>query len=209
MNIQPIVEGYGEVDAVPVLLRRLLNDAGVFTIQINSPIRKRRTELADEDQIRKLVCLARLQENCGAILILFDSDDDCPAHLGPQVQDWAQAAAIGLPCEVVLAHREFESWFLAAIESLRGKRGVRDDAQSHPDPETPRDAKGQLQQQLSKGRSYSETADQSAMTANFDLAMTYGKCRSFRRMVKAFSQLVEGLGETLPSPWPPANWLQG
>ena len=31
-----------------------------------------------QSELRKRVRLARLREGCGAILIVFDSDDDCP-----------------------------------------------------------------------------------------------------------------------------------
>jgi len=207
MKIQPIVEGHGEVGAVPELIRRLRNEAQAYNLDVNQPIRKSRTELTDETQLRRAVRLARKLEGCDAILILFDSDDDCPRGKGPEVQVWAREEARELPCVVVLANREFEAWFLAAIESLRGTRGIRADAQSHHDPESPRDAKGELERRLVKGRSYSETGDQPALAATFDFAAAHRRCRSFRRMVKAFSELVVALGETLPTPWPPADWL--
>lgn len=116
-----------------------------------------------------------MQPNCGAVLILFDGDDDCPADLGPTVQTWATAAAAGTPCHVVLAHREYEAWFLAAIESLRGRRGVRDDAEHHPDPERPRGAKEQLEARMQPGATYLETTDQPALSALFSTA---GRLRS-------------------------------
>src|SRR5438309_1061296 len=134
MNIQPVVEGHGEVPAVPVLLRRLRDTAQAYAIDVNPPIRKKRGELVDEGRLRNAVRVARKQEDCAAILILFDSDDDAPCQLGPRVQAWAQDEAGQTPCLVVLAHREYEAWFLAAIESLRGVRGIRADAVSHPDP---------------------------------------------------------------------------
>jgi hypothetical protein len=205
MNIQPVVEGHAEVAAVPVLLRRQRDAAPAYEIDINPPIRKKRGELVDESQLRKAVRLALKQEACGAILVLFDSDDDAPCELGPQIQAWAQDEAGQTPCAVVLAHREYEAWFLAAIESLRGLRGVRAEAESHPDPEAPRGAKGQLEQRLADGRSYSETTDQAAFTAKFDMAQTYRRCRSFRRMVRAFGLLVAGMGMP-PANWPPPAW---
>ncbi len=205
MNIPPIVEGHGEVGAVPELIRRLRNEAQAYALNVNPPIRKRRPELVDETQLRKAVRLARKQEGCAAILILFDSDDDRPCEMGPQVQSWARDEAGELPCVVVLAHREYEAWYLAAIESLRGTRGVRADAESHPDPESPRGAKGQLELRLVEGRSYSETADQTAMTARFDMAQAYRRCRSFRRMVRAFGLIAADLG-VRPNHWPPAAW---
>lgn len=55
MNIQPIVEGYGDVEAVPVLLRRLRDLCGAYRIDVNRPIRRTRSELAREDTLRKSV----------------------------------------------------------------------------------------------------------------------------------------------------------
>src|SRR2546428_3266822 len=102
MNIQPIVEGQGEVQAVPVLLRRLRDSAQAFELEVNAPIRKPRSELVRESPLRKVVRLALKQPNCAAILILFDSDDDCPRELAPRIEDWAQHEAGHKPCAVVL-----------------------------------------------------------------------------------------------------------
>jgi hypothetical protein len=145
MNIQAIVEGHGEVNAVPELLRRLRNEAHAYQLDVNPPIRKKRSELVDEAQFRRALLLARKQEDCAAILILFDSDDDYPKTLAPTIQAWAQSAAGQVPCAVVMAHREYEAWFLTSIESLRGVRGIRPDAVSHDDPEGPRGAKSHLE----------------------------------------------------------------
>jgi hypothetical protein len=205
MSIQPIVEGYGEVAAVPVLLRRLRDEAQAFVLKVNPPIRRKRWEFANEAAVRKAVRLALLQPECDAILILFDSDDDCPKELAPRIHDWARAEAGPTPCAVVMAHREYEAWFLAAIESLRGRRGIRLDANSHPSPESPRAAKGLLEERMIPGRSYHETADQAALTALFDMASAFTRCRSFRRMVTAFGVLVAGAGAALTK-WPPDEW---
>src|SRR5262249_43178936 len=123
--IQPIVEGHGEVEAVPLLLRRLQAELGTYTFQIARPIRRKRSELITEEQVRRSVRLALGTPECAGVLVIFDSDDDCPREFGPMVKGWAQAEAGNIPCEVVLAHREYEAWFIAAVESLRGYRGVR------------------------------------------------------------------------------------
>jgi hypothetical protein len=86
---------------------------------------------------------------------------------------------------------------------LRGTRGIRDDAESHDNPETPRGAKEQVEERMTERRSYSESVDQAALTAMFDMAVTYRACRSFRRMVKAFTEIIVALGVDLPNPWPP------
>ncbi len=208
MRIQPIVEGHGEVTALPVLLRRFRDEAGAYGFEINQAIRRHRTDFLTEEAMRTAVRLALVQDDCRAILILFDGDDDCPRTLAPTVEAWAQDEAGLVPCAVVIAHREYEAWFLAAIESLRGRRGIRANAESHPDPEAPRDAKGKLEERMEAGLSYSQTLDQVALTALFDMAPAYRACRSFRRMVRAFELLVTGIGIELTA-WPPAGWQEG
>jgi hypothetical protein len=203
--IQPIV-GYGEVDAVPVLLRRLQGEIAAYGFNISRPIRRKRSELSTEEQLRRSVRLALGTPACCGILILFDSDDACPKELGPAVQNWAQSEAGEIKCEVVLAHREYEAWFIAAIESLRGIRDVRLDATSHPTPETVRDCKGTLEEAMQMNSSYSPRVDQVAFTSQFDLKQAYKACRSFRRMTRAFGNLALAAGVELPV-WPPNAWL--
>lgn len=206
MIIQPIVEGHGEIEAVPVLLRRLQIALGVYTFQIARPIRRKRSELATEEQVRRSVRLALGTPECGAILVMLDSDDACPRDFAPMVQNWAQTEAGPVQCEVVLPHREYEAWFIAAIESIRGLRGVRLDAVSHPTPEQVRNCKGALEERMEVGASYSPRVDQAAFTAQFDLRQAYVCCRSFRRLIKAFRQLAQATGAELPA-WPPPAWL--
>lgn len=206
MKIQPIVEGHGDVRALPVLLRRLMAEGQVWEIGVGRPIRRRRDQLVRENEIKRTVELARIQPDCAAILILFDGNSDCPAELGPAVQAWAQAAARGVPCRVVLAHREYEAWFLATIESLRGYRGVRDDAQPHPNPEEPRGAKRQLEARMCANASYLETTDQPAFSANFSLPDAYHRSRSFRKLTCAFGFLARSMGQELEA-WPPPAWI--
>jgi hypothetical protein len=112
-----------------------------------------------------------IKQDCQAILLILDGDrkNDCPKNQAPEILRWAQAEAAGTACAVVMAYREYEAWFLASIESLRGKRGIRDDATSHPEPEAPRGAKGHLELRMEDGRSYHGTADQPALTAEFDM----------------------------------------
>ena len=165
--------GHGDEQALPVLLRRLRDEAEVWGVDVGRSIRRPRARLVDEAGVRQAVRLALAQRDCGAVLILFDGDDDCPAELGPTVQAWAAEVAADTPCRVVLAHREYEAWFLAAIESLRGCRGVLIDAEPHPDPERPRGAKEQLEARMQPGASYLETTDQPAFSAVFSLPDAY------------------------------------
>lgn len=208
MTIQSIVEGHGDVAALPVLLRRLVNESGIEGVSVGRPIRRPRARLVDEEGTRQAVRLALVQPDCCAVLILFDGDDDCPADLGTTVQEWATAAAKGIPCRVVLAHREYEAWFLAAIESLRGHRGVMNDAEPHPAPERPRGAKEQLEARMQPGASYLETTDQPAFSALFSLPDAYRRSRSFRKLADSFANLVRAMEHDVDA-WPPPAWTDG
>lgn len=192
MRIQPIVEGHAEVEALPVLLRRLRDEIQAFTVEFLRPIRRKRSELVLEQPLRNAVRLALLKPECRAILIVFDGDDDCPAQLAPVVQGWAQSEAGAIPCAVVIAHREYEAWFLATL------------MEPHPAPETVRDAKGELADRLQGG--YLPTVDQPSLSATFNMSGAYPRCRSFRKLVAAFGELVQGLGVTVPA-WPPPAWV--
>lgn len=203
--IQPIVEGHGEVEAVPVLLRRFVAEAGVFDVRIGTPIRRRRPELVREDSLRRAVELARRQPGCSAILVLFDGDDDCPRALAPTIERWASDAAAGVPCAVVMAHREYEAWFLAAIESLVGPVGLPEGAPRWGDPEAPRDAKGLLERAMFATSGYHARVDQPSLTARFDLSSAYRRSRSFRRMTGAFGSLLRARGTNIAA-WPPEQW---
>ncbi|HEX5443824.1 MAG TPA: DUF4276 family protein [Pirellulales bacterium] len=205
MPIYPIVEGSGEITAVPVLLRRLRDASEIYTIDIGKPIQRKRSELVQEASLRRAVALALLKPACEAVLILFDADNDCPKALAPKLCQWAQAEARTIPCAVVLANREYEAWFLASLESLRGHRGIRADAQSFIDPESRRGAKEQLRSHMAPGKSYQETTDQAAMSQLFDMRLTFSRSRSFRGLVKAFGELTSAMGHRLDQ-WPPMNW---
>ena len=203
MIIVPIVEGHGEVQAVPTLLRRLVGVAEAWAdVRIGRPIRCKRSQLVDETQLRKRVRLARRREHRNTVLIIFDSDDDCPVELAERVRGWVAAEA-GPYCEVVLAKCEYEAWFLATIESLRTHSDVMDDAEPHPHPELPRDAKGRLGALMRT--SYSETVHQAAFSDMFCMAAAYARCRSFRKLTSSFGRLIERAGVHLPA-WPPPAW---
>lgn len=206
MMVVPIVEGHGDAAAVPVLLRRLVDAAKAWdAVRIGQPIRCKRGQLVDQAELTKRVRLARLRKDCSAILILFDSDDDCPVELAARVREWAVAQAGPVCCEVVLAKREYEAWFLAAVESLRAHHSVKSDARSHPNPESPRSAKGRLEAMMHI--SYSERTHQPAFSAIFCMAAAYARCRSFRKLISSFGRLMDGLGVRPPA-WPPLAWRE-
>lgn len=207
MKVYLIVEGHGEVAAAPILMRRLLWEfAQVHQVGVGSPvIRRTQSQLRREAGVTDAVRLALAQPDCAAVLVLFDGEDDCPVHLAAKVRMWARAAAGPVPCEVVIAYREYETWLLAAVESLRGQCRIAADANAPADPASKRDAKGELETFMPPGASYSPTIHQQKLTAVFDPSLAYQRNRSFRKMTKAVGDLLHGLGHPV-KPWPPAGW---
>lgn len=190
----PIVEGHAEVEAVPVLMRRLLAQAGGYGVEIARPVRVKRYKVVRPGELERALELARRRpQGCDAVLLLLDADDDCPKEIAPALLERARKAGADLPVAVVLAKSEFETWFLASLESLRGVRGIVDTAAPPPDPEEIRDAKGTLSQHMAHNRSYVEVDDQPALANRFDLALARQRCPSFEKFVRAVHEILESV----------------
>src|SRR4030042_5362988 len=173
VRIAAIVEGHGECEAVPILIRRIAEtiDPG-FVPRVLPPLRVPASRLLKEGEIERSVGLAaRKLQGRGGIVIIVDCDweDGCPAEDGPMLLKRSVAARGDLPIAVVLAKREFEAWFLAAADSLRGKSGLPGDLESPAYPESIRGAKEWLTEKMPPGRAYAETTDQPTFTAIFDM----------------------------------------
>ena len=201
VQIRCIVEGHGEVEAVPILIRRIA--ASLYPellIETPPPIRIPRNKVVKEGELENSVELAaRKMGGHGGVFILLDSDDDCPAQLGPELRRRALRARGDLPIAVVLAKHEFESWFLATTESLQGQRGLRNNLHPPNNPEAIRSAKGWLKQRMECGETYRETLDQPALTARFDLdqarhADSFDKC--YRDIVYLLEELRKANNRT-------------
>ena len=196
-KIATIVEGHGEVEAVPILLRRIAERvAPGIALEVPRPIRVKRHQILKAEEMERAVALAagRARPN-GGILVLLDADDDCPADLASGLLHRARQSRSDRPIRVVLAKAEYESWFLAAAASLAGQRGI-DEAASPPvDSEAIRDAKGWLSACMPPGRRYRETLHQAALTARFDLDSAR-TAPSFDKMWRDLASLLGGPGLT-------------
>lgn len=189
-----IVEGHGEREAVPVVIRRLAASLdATLALHIPHPIRIPKSRLLKPGELERAVDLAaRRIAGDGAVLVLLDSDDDCPAQLGPELLQRALSARSDVSLAVVIAKREFESWFLAAADSLRGHRGLAADLGPPPDPEAIRGAKEWLDAHMESGRAYVETLDQPALAARFDLDMAR-RADSFDKCCREITRLLREL----------------
>ena len=209
-RIVPIVEGPGEVEAVPVLLKRLLTEMGRNDIQIENPQNAHGCfNLTKLGGIEKFVENAWTKRNCGAVLVLVDADKQCPLEMAQGFSQRISAIGIRFPVVIAVAKCEYEAWFLASLETIAGV--TLDGGYALPADLTYADevegrvgVKGWITRQLPDGRIYKETAHQASMTKLIDLDRVRQRSRSFRRLCHALEQAVnaidQGLAIVTPEP---------
>lgn len=197
IEIAVIVEGHGECEAVPILVRRIAQEiASDFVPRVLPPFRVPASRLIKRGEIERTVEFAgRKLQGQGGIVVILDCDWSgcCPAKEGPRLLARARVARSDIPITVILAKKEFEAWFIAAAESLRGKRGLAMDLRCPPHPENIRGAKEWLSKKMTTGAGYSETDDQPAFVHEFDMAAAALKADSFDKCYREIRTMLEGL----------------
>jgi len=192
-----IVEGHGDALSLPILMRRIAEvvDPGLG-IKVTTVIRTPRSKLVKPGELERVVELAaRKLARPAAILLLLDADTDCPAELGSSLLHRARTQRGDLPIAAVLAKHEFENWFIAAAESLRGRRGLPQDLTAPQEPESIEAAKAWLSTRMPRHNPYSETIDQPALTAQFNLEMAR-RSGSFDKLHREIERLLDAV--TIP-----------
>jgi len=183
-----VVEGDGDQGAMPVVIRRYLQQHAIFDIAVKKPINaKGRTKLLREGELERFARLASLQTDAVAILVTCDGDKDAACDLGPQVTARCRAAVPHMPIRACLAVREFENWLLASPETLA------------PDPVEPLDdyeAVGAMRFVAAwrAPRKYVKPIHQPAFAAKMDLDLVAARCPSFARLLRCVDELVAEIG---------------
>jgi hypothetical protein len=182
-----IVEGQGDVASVSVIVRRIAAAEGVHDLRI-LVYRVQRYAIVRPGELERAVeRAARSLGGSGGILVVLDADDDLPCQLGPSLATRAATARGDVRTAVVIANREKEAWYLAAVESLRGRRGIPEEAGRPHDAEGIRGAKEWLASAM--GRPYSEVTDQPALSAQFDLNLAREGSPSFDKLWRELCML--------------------
>ena len=193
IRIGCVVEGHGEVESVPALIRRIAQHLDpALVVAVPHPVRATKTKLLKPGELERATQLAALNAGTGGgILVLIDSVEDCPATLGPELLSRVRRARPDLPSAVVLAKSEFESWFLASAASLRGSRRLPRDLEPPDEPESISAAKEWLSKRMVDG-SYASTVDQAALTYALDLVVAR-RAPSFDKCYRDVTGLLETL----------------
>ena len=195
------VEGDGEADAVPVLVKRLLTDRGEWhgILLDEAPFRVGSADKLVKGNFsdwKRFLGASLKRSNVGGVLLIFDGDIEkiggkafCAATVARSLAGAAKDVGAGqtFSVAVVFARQEFETWLIAGVDSLAGQRlpdGRRIDANARApagDLEAgPRDAKGWLRPFVDGG--YKPTRDQAAI----------------RRLESAVTSLIEAIRSDAP-----------
>lgn len=175
-TIAPIVEGHGDVAALPVLLRRIQP-----SLLVARPVRFPRSRLLIDEHLDRAVRIAasNIREK-GAVLLVVDSDDDCAAIRGPEFEERMRRVLPQTMVRAVLAVREFEAWIVGG------------DAQYGVEaPDTAGDLKGRIRDRHGV---YSEAADQPRLTSRIDIERLEKCSRSFRKLSKVVREFIDSAG---------------
>jgi hypothetical protein len=198
-----LVEGDGDVQAVPCLVGRLLTQLpdplqGQLFLD-NAPMRigglHQITGKRQGDLVRHLGNAAK-RPKLGAVLLILDGDADrvedqpfCAVEVARTIAQRASAAGAGtrFSFAAVFLRQEYESLLLSVADQLPGlKSGVTLPAAPE---ETPRDAKGWLHENLADG--YNPTHRQLDLTRAVEDWTPVGSLKCYQRLVHALAELAE------------------
>ena len=191
-RLLPIVEGFGDMEAVPLLVRRLLHEVHLrFDIDV-LPAQRRGEWPKVKREFERFYLSARIED--APILWVLDFDcSECIDHI--HERGWALAEANRIDptgqLELVFMIKEFESVFLWEGTALRHAfPELRSNLALPENPEQIRDAKGWVTSALPKGRAYKPTADQARIAARLPLEEVLALSPSLQRLSAAVAALV-------------------
>lgn len=207
MPFYALVEGYGEVDAAPVLLSRLGSHLGIH-VPWARPRRWKNLHLWEpglggRGGLLRGLELLRGKHDVGGVLVLRDEDDECPREVAPGISTLVADLDLPFRTAVTLLHPEYEVLFLPCLHRMEGLGFPARTRWDGADWEARRDVKGWLTSQLPRGRSYKPTTDQGPMTRHIDFdELAAAEVACFGSLVRAVRFLGGGgpPGRVYPPP---------
>ncbi len=191
-----ILEGPGDRDAVPLVIRNLLYSHEIFdfNVQPNPIIDQNVPKLKRANELERFVRYARYREG-DSVLILLDADENCPKEISEEFA--ARIHDLQVPHNVGLAFFkcEFEVFFLFCLDYIAvqyTEYGWNLDGWNfNDDLEDIVGAKGYISRRMKKGRSYKETRDQAKFSSVLDFDRLRHRSRSFRHFESTLLWLLE------------------
>ena len=123
ITVLPLVEGEGDVEAVPQLLRRIRDSHQRFDVEICRPHRRGdfyRVRRRFDDYLR-----AGLNE-ANRLLWVLDCDDGCPVELARELEALYARNPPSQNCKIKYAFivKEYETLFLAEERAARARLSI-------------------------------------------------------------------------------------
>lgn len=194
-----IVEGDGEVEAAPVLARRVLRELyGIYNWSFETHRRRDIAHLKANQwaNFRRYLEAAFIEGV--PILWMLDCDDGCVIELVREMQTQARNVSIRQPLAFCMWVKEYETMFLYDPACLRQRLAI-PDFQAPVKPDGKRGVKEPLNSQMPSGRCYKERLDQPALSAKVDLGKLQSEYRSFQHFAKSLHWLVH---QNMPDLYP-------
>jgi len=199
-TIVPIVEGPGEVEAAPLLLRRLCERKEYWNIKVDRPINAHGIgNITKVNGLEGYLEVAARRNECNGILVLLDAEGDCSKEVAKNLAERAKQHSPHLSTVVVAAKHHYENWFLGSAETIAGKRGLKQNLELIDNPESIPDPKRWLTDRMVQGKAYRETLDQAPLSQAIDIELVRQRSRSFRRFEHALEQLLDSILSGQPS----------
>lgn len=194
-RLLPIVEGHGEIPAVPILIRNILAAQGIHDVQ---PLPAwRHGEYPSVAKKFDNLFLAAIKENAPILWVMdFDSKDyDCPVKEAQSLLTRADALRPGWPIKIAFLVKEYETLFL--IDEAATRKVFPDiPAQTTfpTNPENIRWAKEWLSKaRPSPGSAYKETVHQAKITAHLNLNLLRARSSDFAHLERAVIALANSV----------------
>jgi hypothetical protein len=183
-HIGLVVEGRGEIQALPLLLRKWLRERGDFRDILGKPVPcNGRANALKLNGIEGKVAVAAARPGCRAVLVVLDGEGDAVCRLGPKLLVRSRTVAGGKPVAIALADVKYESWLIASTETL-DVSGLKYSAT--------RDPVSALEKALLPSK-YIKPVWQPRLTQRIDFGLALPRSRSLKRFLARFDKLLNFL----------------
>lgn len=178
-HIALVVEGPGDVQAVPVLLRKHQSSNEDYADILGKPVPFHgKGNATAPGGIEGYVATAA-RPGCVGVIVVLDADDDLVCVQGPELLERARAE-VGVPVVIAIAERDFEDWLFASVETL----------ELHNPSEFDTNTRGKTGIQRGMApQKYVKPTHQPRLTSKADLALAASRSKSLARLLAKFDSL--------------------
>lgn len=192
-SIGILLEGDGDAEAVPVLLRKIIELRQYFDMQIGA----RPIAVGDyigmmkAEKFLRFFRYAIFRDDLDGVIIALDCDDHCALEVVTTTYNRIRDLAIkaNKPVGIILFVREYETMFLVNLAHIASRSAIQIDPDAVSqigNPMALRDAKGYLSSAI-KGGTYKPTRDQARITGSMDIQ----QCAQNYRPLQHFINVVD------------------